>query len=1032
MNIVDISIKRPVTVLMASLAAITFGLMAYFQLPMSLLPEVKKAEVMITTVYAGASPDVVETQVTKHIEDAASSVSGVDTILSYSMDSASIVIVMFQDGVDAEDAVQDVKDKINAIMSDLPSGIDTPSIEKEDISNASAIINIILEGDMDTADLYDMASITVKDALSQVQGVAGIDISGGAKREIHINFEKSTVFERFISPAQAAQIIAQATVELPGGNLTLDNQDVPVRFKGEFTSIDEIEDIDLSTQAGTFKLRQLATVEDTVEKVRARTIILDKARNIRNENAILLGVMKSPDANTVQVVEGIMQQLPQIEKDAGGRIHLDVISEDASFIRASVNDTVSNLIMGIILTGLVLLVFLHDWRSTIIISISMPFSIIATFLVMQWMNIGLNLLSLMGLSCAVGTLVANSVVVLENIFRLKEEGLNTAEAASKGTTEVIVAVFASTLTNVAVFLPMGSIQGMVGQILSPFAYAVVISTSFSIIVSFTVTPLLAARMLPDKKKELKISAALEGFFKKLADLYGASLSGMLKSKKRCLVIVAAAAALFAFSLFVFTKLPMQNFPASDGGKLQINVELAQGSTLDMTAALLKQVEDKVSSHAEVVTVLTTLGSMGDLDSDVSMAQVSVTLVDKSKRKMSNLEFASTLERDLSTLPGAEIRVSATSEMSMMNRSSPIDLYIMGPDLTVLQQLGEEMRDRATKIPGIMNASISAKTGKPELEFTPDRKQIAADGLTVEAIAISLRAAVDGLKAAVYRDGGNEYDIKVMMKDSALKDVEDVRGIPIQSKNGVFPLSRYAKTDFDTDYSEIRRANKERMVELTGDTLPGYADGTLNTVLLESIGEMNLPDGYSIEPSIANNIMNQGKSGLGIVFIIAIVLVYMLLAAILENLAQPIYIISTVPLAIIGVSLGCFITGTMLNILALITIVMLVGVVVNNAILILDYSNQRQREGLSVSASLIDAGEKKLKAILMSNIAIILGNIPMALGIGASMAEMRQPMGVILIGGIISSTIMTLWFIPCLEFLFKRRSKELEVSRRKPE
>jgi HAE1 family hydrophobic/amphiphilic exporter-1 len=627
----------------------------------------------------------------------------------------------------------------------------------------------------------------------------------------------------------------------------------------------------------------------------------------------------------------------------------------------------------------------------------------------------------MGLSCAVGTLVANSVVVLENIFRHKEQGLNNTEAASIGATEVIMAVLASTLTNVAVFLPLASMSGMVGQILRQFALTVVISTIFSIVVSFTITPLLASRMLPEStKRENRLSIALEKFFKKTEELYGASLKAMLKNKKRCLAVAGAVVAVFAFSLFVFTKLPMENMPSGDGGKLQIDAELPQGSSLDMTASLLKQIEDKVASYDEVVSVITTLGTMGEMESDVSVARVSITLTPRTERKRSNRELSSAMLRDLSVIPGADIRVSAPAEMTIMNNSSPIDMYVQGPDLAVLQQIGEEMKRRAAKMPGIMNAAISAKAGKQELVFTPNRKQISADGLTVQALAVSLRAAVDGLTAAVYRDAGQEYDIRVKMKDSALMDIEDIRSIPIQSRNGIFPLSRYAKMDFEEGYNQIRRSGKERVIRLTADLLPGYADSTVNAELLENFSEIEMPPGYGIVPSFSSKIMSESQTSLAIVFLTAIILVYMLLAAILENLVQPLYIISTVPLALIGVSLGCFITGTMLNILALISIVMLVGIVVNNAILLLDYSNQKQREGAGVAASLIEAGEKKLKAILMSNIAIILGNIPMALGIGASMAEMRAPMGVIIIGGIISSTVMTLWLIPCLEFLFKRK------------
>jgi HAE1 family hydrophobic/amphiphilic exporter-1 len=1030
MNIVDLSIKRPVTVLMVSLAAIIFGFMAYFSLPVSLFPETKSAMTTVMTVYAGASPQVVEAQLTKPIEDQISSISGVDTIMSYSMDSVSIVVTMFKDGKDENLALQEVKDKIDAIQMNLPDGIEKSSISKMDVATSMPIMNIIMEGDMSPAELYDLASTTVRDQLSQVSGVGSVDISGGRKREIKIEFEKSAVFERFLSPVQAAGILAQANIEIPGGNITVDGEDVPVRFKGEFTSVEAIADLDMQTAAGTFKLRQLAEVKDTETKIQERTIIVDKKRGLRNEDSVLLRIQKNPSANTVSVVDTITKRLGEIEATAGGKIRLTVASEDASFIRSSVNDTLSNLIMGIILTGLVLMIFLHDWRSTLIISIAMPFSIIATFLVMQWMNISINILSLMGLSCAVGTLVANSVVVLENIFRHKEEGLPRAEAASKGAKEVIMAVLASTLTNVAVFVPLGGMSGLVGQMLSNFAYSVVISTVFSIIVSFTITPLLASRMIPEKLTTTdnekgffrRIGAALEKFFKAMETGYAASLKILLKNKRRCVLASLSVLLLFALSMVMFSRLPMEMLPSSDGGKIQIDAELPQGSGLEMTASVLKDIEEKIASYDEVENMIITLGSLGSIEQDVSVAQVSVVLKPKSERKRSNAELSAAMMKTLSIVPGAEIRVSAPSDMGLMNQTSAIDIYIQGPDTAVLQKLGEEIKRKAASVPGVMNAAINIKAGKSELVFEPKRKQISADGLTVQAIALSLRAAVDGLTAAVYREGGQEYDIRVKMKDSALKDIEDIRNIPIASKNGIFPLSRYADVSFEEGYNQIMRSDKTRTVELTADLLPGYAQGPVQMEVIKAIDTIEFPAGYKIGRSAMMKMMEDSSSGMIVVFITAILLVYMLLAAILENLVQPLFIITTIPLSLIGVAVACLVTNTILNTIAMISIVMLIGIVVNNAILLLDYANQLKREGCGAVFALIEAGQKKLKAILMSNIAIILGMVPMALGIGASMAELRKPMGIIVIGGIISSTVLTLWLIPALDFAFSGGSK----------
>jgi HAE1 family hydrophobic/amphiphilic exporter-1 len=1020
MDIVDTSIKRPVTVLMVSLALVMYGLVAYFSLPVSLLPDVDMAIVTVQTVYPGASPDVIETQVTKKIEDQISAITDIDSITSYSMDSASFVIVRFKGGKNDNVAVQEVKDKVEAILADMPQDMQRPSIGKQNI-NSLPVMSILLEGDMDPSELYTLASTVIQEELAQVTGVGSVNISGGRKREIQVNVEQSAVYERYLPVEQIAGLLARANLELPGGNIELDGQDIPVRFKGEFTSIEEIGDIDIQTQAGSFKLRQLADIRDTETKVRERTIFFDKKAVVRNENALVISIQKNATANTSGIVETITRRLPVIEAAAGGNIHLRIIQEDAGFIRDSVNDTLSNLIMGILLTGLVLLVFLHDWRSTLIITIAMPFSIIATFFVMQLMHIGVNVLSLMGLSCAVGTLVANSVVVLENIFRYKDMGLSRVESASRGTKEVLIAVLASTATNVAVFLPLGGMSGAIGSILSPFAYAIVISTIFSIVVSFTITPLMASRFLPEQvKKDSKAGAALERFFRFLDKVYGDSLKFILKRRRRSALVVLATIAAFALSVIGFTLIEMEMVPNTDAGKIRIDAELPQGSSLDMTASALARIEEKIARYEEVETILTSLGTMGMMDRDVSIARMEINLVPRKERTRSNSVLAVSMIQTLSDIPGVDIRI-ATPSPTALSDGGAVDLMVQGPDNMVLQHLANELKDRLETVPGIMNLTMGTKAGKDELIFEPDRKQISQDGITVQSIAVTLRTAVDGMVSSVYREDGEEYDIRVKMKDSAVRDIEDIRNIPIVSARGIFPLSRYADISFESGYNMIVRMDKARSVEVSADLLPGYVQGTAMAEAMRLAREIELPQGYVIKEAGQAENMSESSRDMGIVFITAIILVYMLLAAILENFVQPLFILSTIPLSIIGVVASCLLTGTVLNIIALIGIVMLVGIVVNNAILILDYYNQiRREEGVDVEEALIKACPTKLKPILMSNIAIILGLVPMAMGIGESMAEIRQPMGILVIGGIVSSTIMTLWLIPALEHVLARR------------
>jgi HAE1 family hydrophobic/amphiphilic exporter-1 len=1016
MNLVALAIKRPVMILMGVVALVIFGLMAYFQMPASLMPDATLPYVTIQTVYPGANPQVIESQITVKIEDQVSAISGLDSLQSYSMANVSIVVVAFNLGKDENLAVQEVKEKIDAIISDLPDDAESPVITKVNLTGSSPVVSIVLDGNMSPVELFAFASGTVNDRFAQVAGVGQVTISGGSEREILVSLDKAAIYEHGFAIPQLLNLLAAANQEIPGGNFAFENRDIPVQFRGEFNSLEEIRDMDIPTGNGIYKLRQIAAVEDTVKTARMQTILLDKKRGSRNENAILLQIIKNPSANTIEVVDDVIAAIPGIEALAGNRVHLTVVQEDASYVRETVMDTLTNVILGILLTGAVLLFFLHDVKPTIIVALAMPFSVISTFLVMKTLGITINMLSLLGLSSAIGTLVANSVVVLENIFRYKAAGYNSTDAASKGTTEVVAAVLASTLTNIAVFVPLGSIGGITGPMIFNFAYTVVISTIFSLIISFTLTPLMAAKLLPEQpKKENPVSRYLEAMFKSWEKTYRRILEFILQRKKRSALVLAITGGLFVLSIGLAPFLKLVMMPGSDGGKIQIIVELPQGSDLERTAALLRTIEDRLAAYDEIEILETILGSDGGMNQNVNLAQLNVNMIPRKNRRISNAVFADHLIPALADIPGAKIRITALSELGG-SASGGIDLYLKGTDTIVLQEKAEAMRAIMNTIPGISNAALSSNAGKQELVFVPNRKQISEDGLSVQSVAVNLRAAIDGLVATTYKEAGKEYDIRLTVSDTSLKDIGDIRNIPIVSPMGVYPLSRYADAEFMDGTDQIMRVDKTRTVEISAEVLAGYSSGNIMGELYDALEAVELPAGYSLDQAGSTKMMTENMIGMATAFLIAILLTYMLLAALLENLIQPLFILSTVPLSIIGIVLICFVTGTVINVVSMVGIIMLVGIVVNNAILILDYYGQLVKKGMKVREALLEACPVKLKPILMSNTAIILGMVPMALGIGSSGAEMRQPMGMVIIGGILSSMVLTLVLIPALEYL----------------
>ncbi|MDR1317173.1 MAG: efflux RND transporter permease subunit [Spirochaetales bacterium] len=1029
----NLSIKRPILVTMFLMVFVIFGALAYFTLPLSLFPDVKMPYIFIQTVYEGSSPDVIESQITKRIEDAVSSLGDLREVTSYSMESLSLVSVQFNIGKDEEVALSEVKDAVDQILNDLPDGADKPISRKLDINNMTPIMSIVLNGSMSATELYTLADQNISDSLAQAEDVGQVNIIGGLEREIRIEFDKMLVFENMVSLPQIAGLLDEANSQLPGGSFKQPGQDLSVRMSGEFISLEEIGDIDIPVAGGTRKLGQLADILDSNKTVRTRTLVLDKQNNVTADNAILLQIIRTPNGNTVQGVREVTRRLPLIEAEYGHRIQLSVLSEQATFVQDSVDDTVSNVYMGIILTGLILLFFLHDLRSTIIVAISMPFSIVSTFMIMQYMGISLNMMSLMGLSTATGVLVANSVVVLENIFRMKEEGHNRVESAAKGTSEVVVAVMASALTNICVFFPLANVSGMVGMMLQDFALTTVIATVFSILVSFTVTPMLASLILPESiKKEWRLSIWLEKMFKAWERWYERLLKLMMKNRKRCFMVVLVTILIFAGSMafVVLGFIPFELSPNIDGGLINVNVELPQGYDLDETAAVLDEVQSRLKEYPDVLNLVTTLGRISFINQGVNQAQMQIKLTDREYRDKSNVIIAAEMTRTLADIPNADIKVNASSAFGGGGQA-PVSFYLQGQDMDALEELAAGFIEKMHQVPGFINIDKSSRPGKPEITMKPDRKKLSEEGISVYALALTLRGAVEGIEATKYKDAGNEYDIRVVFKDSALLTYEDLASIPVMTPSGPRPISYFADIDFTTGFNLITRVDKFKTITISSYLLPGFPQGSAQTIVNEIAASTNFPTGYKLSWGGNARMLLETMQDMGRVFVIAVVLTYMLLAAILESFVQPLLILATVPLAFIGIIAIILLTNTSMNMASMLAIIMLVGIVVNNAILILDYMNLLRREGLSVKEALIIAGPRKLKPILMSNIATVLGMLPMALAIGSSGAEMRQAMGIVSIGGILSSTVLTLFIIPAIEYIFARKQLKKRVIEETP-
>lgn len=1015
----DLSIKRPVMMGMILVAFLLFGFIGYNSLPLTLMPSFNMPVVTVQTVYAGSGPLEIESQITKKIEDEVAAVSLVKKIVSYSMENVSIVMLQFDFGKDEDVALQEVKDKVDQISNELPDGADQPIVQKIDLS-ATPIMNIVMDANLPATEIYDLAENKVKDRLSQVKGVGKVDIIGGEEREIRVELDKRVVYENSLSLSQLAGIIGVANLDMPGGNLKEAGQEYSVRLEGEIPTLEALQNLNVPTSSGTKKLWQLADVKDSIKEVRQRVTFINNQTKQRNDNSVLLTVVKNPLGNTVETVEAITKILPEIEQELGNGISLNVVSEQGSYVKDVASDAFGNIYQGIILTALILLLFLHDLRSTLIVAISMPMSIIPTFMLMNMLGISMNIMSLMGLSTASGILVSNSVVVLENIFRRRNLGEDRKQAAALGTAEVTTAVIASTLTNIIVFVPIGTMPGIAGLVLKDLALTVTVATVFSIIASFTVTPMLAALILPEEVgTKNRFGATFDRLFNSFGDGYRKLLNFILANKRRSIMVIAVTILLFIGSILLFTKIPFDFVPAQDSGNLKIVVELPLGYNLNETARLLQKIEDRAEKHQEVISMLTTLGKESDLNQGVNLASLSVKLVDKGERKLSDKELAALLTKELSDIPNAKIKVSAvsaTSELASGLAGSAVDFYLQGQNIDKLEKYADLLEVKLKKIPGLMNVDTSTRPGKPEISINPDRVKMSEVGVTMQELAVLLRASLEGVEVTKYKESGNEYNIRVVLNKESVPSYEELQNLPVYTRRGTFPVSHFADLKFTSGYNKIMHTDKYTTIEFTADTLPGYALGDMTKAVDQAVKDLNLPTGYRLKWAGFADLMYETMGNMAFALILAIVLCFMLLAATVENFSQPLLILATVPLCIIGVIVSLLVTGMTLSIVAMFSIVMLVGMVVNNAILILDYTNQLRAQGMDLRSALLEACPAKLMAIIMSNLAAILGMLPMALGIGGAGAEMRQPLGVVTIGGIISSTILTLVVIPAAENL----------------
>jgi HAE1 family hydrophobic/amphiphilic exporter-1 len=1009
-NLFHTFIKRPVTTTMIVVVMVVMGIYSYSHLVTELTPRIDFPVVVVTTVYPGAAPAEVETQVTKRIEDEVATLANIEELTSDSMESMSQVIIQFELEVDQDQASIDVKDKVDAIVGELPEDAEDPVITKYEIAGGAAI-ELAVTGSRPLNEIYEIVDKRISERLSRVDGVAEVEIIGQQDREIRVAVEPARLRAYNLTLLDVLQVLAAENLNVPAGNITRGEMETTVRMRGEIRSPEELAGFRLNLPAGgSVPLSEVADVIDTTEEIR-------EAALWNGEPAIGVAVKKRSDANTVTVVDGVQAALAELGPVLGDDIEIAVVNESASFVRDSVADVLSNIGIGILLTGLLLFVFLHDWRTTIIAAVAMPVAVVASFLLMEASGFTVNVMSLMALGISIGTLVTNSIVVLENIASHMTEGADPEEAAAAGTAEVTMAVLASTLTNIVVFTPIAFMSGIVGRFFLQFGMTVVFATLFSLVVSFTLVPMLAAKLLRPGKGIghgdslfARGARAWDRFYANLETGYRTALASCLERRWQPLLVTLV---LFAGGVSLFGFVGGDFMPSADQALVQVSLEFPSGTSLARTLAQAELVAADLRDDPVVQGIQVKAG--GEVRG-VEDADLIIRLEDKWDREEGVEDYMNRIRPRLALVPDARVAVYQIGESS--NIEADLILEVTGYDPDAVQAVSRQVFDVVYGTPGMVEVQSSDKAGKPEISILPKRRQMSEHGLVASQVGGILRAAYEGEEAGVYRDLGEEYDVVVKYADADRRDPAFLPDLPVATPRGAtVPLGEVGEIIEGVGDPTIKHSDKIRLVEIGGNIAEGDLTGKRALIDAE-IAKIDVPEGVFI--NYGGWAKHQDESFVSIfeALILAIILIYIVMAGILESFVHPLTVMATLPLSLIGMAVALFFSGETINIMSLMALVMMIGIVVNNAILLLDYTAQLRARGMGITQALLEACPNRLRPIIMANLAIAIGMIPQIVGGGAG-SEFRAPMAIVQIGGVLISAVFTLFVVPVVYTLFDR-------------
>lgn len=1019
MSITELSIKRPLLITVIFVILILFGWMSYKQLDYNLLPKFEANVISVQTTYRGASSDEVQNSITKPVEEAVSTIEGVSSVSARSQEGISVLSVELKSGTDVNKAQRDAERKINEIKSKLPLNADEPLVRKFS-TDELPILRISSTSKLSEPQLYDLVDKKIKPLLQNVSGVGQVTLIGGNEREIQVTLDNDKLQAYGISSTQVNQIIANSNTSYPAGSVESSASRFSIRLDAKTSKLEDMRNLIMRENADGSRvlLKDVATITDS--QTEPTTL-----NRINGKSGIGIQINKQADANAVDVSQEVKAKLESIKNQYAAQGFNYVVAADQSvYTLASADAVMHDLFLAILIVGLVMLLFLHSMRSSLFVLVAIPSAMIPTFMLMYVFGFSLNLMTLMGLSLVVGILVDDSIVVLENIYRHMEMGKDKVKASLEGRSEIGFTAMAITLVDVVVFVPLSFAGGLIGNILREFALVVVFSTLMSLFVSFTLTPLLVSKwgkleVLSKNTLWGRLNIAFENFIDQLKENYGHILEWSLNHKRwvlgGILVLMMGSFTLLGKG-FIGTSFSSNG----DRGEFTLQLETSVQTPLYQTNQAVKQVEQLLLSHPEVVKVFTNVGmqsgTTGGGSTTSNIAELAITLVDKKERSISTEDFGTKIRNEIAKISGVKVTIIPVSLAG--STSVPIQIAVKGTDMDSIWKGARLLRQVVVATPGTDYVEFSTKSPKSEISIDLDRERISQYGLTIPEVGTTVQLAFRGNDQTKYKENGEEYPINLTLDKGDRMNIESVRNLTIKnSKGAIVRLDEIATINETLGQAVLERTDKLNTIKVTSAAV-GRPSGTIVADIQKKLETVSLPKGVTLDYLGDAKNQKEAFGSLGLAMLLGILLVYLIMVALYESVVYPFVVLFSIPVAIIGALLALALSMETLSIFAIVGLIMLLGLVAKNGILIVDFTNQLRSEGLAVKEALIEAGKERLRPILMTTIAMIVGMLPIALAHGAG-AEVKNGMAWVIIGGLTSSLLLTLVLVPAMYLIIER-------------